>query len=741
MRSLHTPLKIAGFSAGLIQEREEFLLPNDAFPTLVNAFVFREKVKRKQGTKLLGRLGRELTAQSLGTTAADGSFTGNIRTILSLETNAEISPGSVSITIGSQTYTDANENGELILLGGGTGTINYSTLAISIQTSPILASTAITAAFTYFPSLPSMGLRQRELVSTSQQQTIAFDTKYAYIYGVSWTEWIPGTTWTGNDANFFWSTNYWVSASNSKLFWVTNNKDPIRYTDGATWTDFTPQLDSGGNLLSTCLCFAPFRGRLVVFNTVEGTLPYYQRIRWSAIGSPLLTNSWRDDIIGQGGFLDIPTSEAITTIGFVRDYLIVSCENSTWQLRYTGLSIQPFQIEKSNSELGIRSTFSCVQFDTSIVGTGNKGFVTCDSYKSALINIKIPDLTFQFGNTNSGPIRIQGIRDFIQRVAYWTYPYPSVAGVPVVYPNRRLLYNYENDSWAIFTDSFTSLGTFQVPIKRTWADSHFTWASQHITWVAQQNLTPEIIGGNQQGFISYLDAQQANDKSLSINAITGNVTTSTVIQSINHNLQTGQVISIGSIPTGTGYSTLNDQVFSIIAIDANQFSLFKYNPSTEQFSDPQLDISQSYIGGGVIYLRDNFNIVSKKFNFLDEGKNIQLNQVDFLMENTSAGAVTLNVYLDYNDTTPINVEPENNNIVTSQSDPFFESIVPTSQEGGIKGQKSIQRLYCPVTGNFITLELTLSNSQMIGVEQQSYFQLDMLILWIRRAGKNISYGV
>lgn len=762
MAAGYKPLKVTGNSTGLIQSREEFILVDDAYPVLENAFVWRERIKRKQGYKLLGRLQRNLVSASLGTINPGGAGTTNYTIFLRLminttEPNASLVPGNATspiiVTLGapiSQTLTDSTGLGVMTISPAGlitAATINYQTGILTLTFSGASGGPAAMAITTsYYPNLPVMGIRIQERDSINNEDTIFFDTKYAYKNLGGFSEFITGTTWTGTDSDFFWSTNYWVAPiTNQKLFWVTNFNisgagDPIRYTDNSTWTPFAPIVNTTGATLNQCLTIVPYRSRLVVCNTYEGltfagSTQFFQRIRWSAIGNPLVADAWRDDIRGKGGFIDIPTSQAIVSVGFVRDNLVIYCERSTWQLRYTGRSIAPFQIEKVNTELGCVSTFSAVQFDTSLVGIGDQGVVECDSFKSERIDIKIPDLIYQFTNINFGPARVQGIRDLQQRLAFWTYPNQATSKK---FPDRRLVYNYENDSWAIFTDSLTTLGKFQLQSDITWVTADDTWENLNITWVSRPSLFPSIVGGNQQGFIELLDWQVSNDPGLYIQAITGNTTTPTVITSPDHNLISGQIIQILQIPAGTGYSTrLNNGIFQVQVVDSDNFQLWLYSSTDNDFSIPQLDTPAIYVGNGVMEIRDNFRIVSKKFNFMDLGQKIQIGYIDLLMDATSAGAISLNVYIDYDDNTSTNLYPQNVISGPDTPDTFFNSVIPTTiSDFSVQDTSKVwQRVICPTRANFITLEYTLSNAQMVGNEQTSNVQIDAQTIWQRPAGR------
>lgn len=870
----YSPIRIAGFKTGLVQDREEFILPNDAYPILQNAYVWRERILRKLGYQLLGRLQRNfpslgfLNSQPSPFTfniltisgfviAADNGNPGIIttksphnlqngdivvisnivgavgyndipfvitvidsthfsvgvdaggfgvytnggqwlsnRSLLTIEPTASIVPGSVIYTIfaaSTRVFTD-DGLGHLLLSSTQFGTINYVTGDVTITTSAG-APRRTALQYSYYPGLPVMGIRTRELQNSANDQTIVFDQKYAYDYNTglaSFEEFPPanpGTTWNLHNGSvsatdFFWSTNYWVSSTifpgtldplfttnNVKLFWETNNTgqfgalaDPIRITDGVTWVDFKPpdfgQIDAV-NFLVNCLSFLPFRGRLVAFNTWEGPdFPnaenFSNRIRWSTIGNPFIKfsdvapakGSWRDDIRGQGGFLDIPTSEDIVSVGFVRDNLVIYCERSTWQLRYTGRAIAPFQIERVNSELGGMGPFSAVQFDTSLVGIGDKGIVECDSYQSQRIDIKIPDFVFKFQSTNNGDFRVHGVRDFINRLAYWTVPLDSdwvnSAGTTPIFPTQRLVYNYENGSWALFNDSLTTLGTYQPQSSRTWLNTHAPWVRCNFPWRDNNPAeSPQIIGGNQQGFIEYLDQLTTNDVSLFIQDITPNTDTPTVITSPNHNMNDDFIIGISGIPAGSPYSNLNDGIFGIIVTSSSEFKLTKYDFELGKFVD-QLDVpAGAYIGGGLINIRENFTIQSKKFNFLDEGQAIQIGYVDVLMVSTdkqTPGEITLNVYLDYNDLESSNTLPRNavnNGIDPPIPDTFFNSTIPTAESNlaSIGGTKFWQRVFCATRASFITLQYTLSDVQMVSIPQEQVVQIDAQIIWARKAGR------
>jgi len=242
-------LVVGPVNKGLRTDREPFVIDNDSFPTLVNAYQWRGRVKRKRGTSLLGRLNRYFSSGAV-TISFDGSGNANLFDFATfpVDANATLVPGSVTIvgSVGSVTYTDPTMDGYLTPTGtGGANTINYSTGAILI---PAQATGTATAVFYYYPNLPVMGIEDLILNAVQFPGTLAFDTTYAYnilttapynIYDVSFfknppsssingksytakTTWTP-VTWHGPDYSQFWSSNF------SGAFFVTNNNPGMQF--------------------------------------------------------------------------------------------------------------------------------------------------------------------------------------------------------------------------------------------------------------------------------------------------------------------------------------------------------------------------------------------------------------------------------------------------------------------------------------------------------------------------------
>ncbi len=356
--------------------------------------------------------------------------------------------------------------------------------------------------------------------------------------------------------------------------------DGIRYYDGfglnLGWTNFQPYLQEAEvtpTYLRGCKIILPFKDRIVCLSTWEGlvagaAVEYPQRARWCQNGTPFYAtdvaptvapasragSQWAEDIPGKGGYIDAPTDQAIVGAHYTRDTLLVFFERSTWQLRYTGNEVLPFVWEQINSELGSESTFSTVGFDKGVLAVGDKRLIAADSNDVKKIDDKVPHQVFRIENENDGTARVHGIRDFYVNHVYWCYRDCAGSGdignYVLKFPNRILAFNYEEDTWAEFIDSYTCFGVWQKREDYTWATLPFlTWSSWTSPWnsAISQSFFPNIIGGNQRGIVMLFDETSIE------NGISLDITNSIPIPSItaanpalihipNHNLETGQFV-------------------------------------------------------------------------------------------------------------------------------------------------------------------------------------------------------
>lgn len=662
------PIYIAGSSVGLETDIKPFLLPDQGYPVLENAYVYREQVRKREGLQLVGRLRRILEDESAGNySTINGTNVFNIFTGLGLassEPDANLQLGDqTTITIDldapiSQTLTDNTGSGTLVITGVGpitAATINYATGDVTITANAALGPAAVEVSLAYYPQLPSMSIPSREITSVNLEQTIFFDTKYAYIFNSGqFQEFIPGTEWNGSDDDFYWATNYRGSTPASQLFFITNfvstATNPMRYTNGAAWTDFAPLVSSSDTLFQAKILI-PYYGRLLALNVYEGTtvggyaaaVNIYNRCRFSQLGDPTAADAWRSDQFGKGGYIDAPTNEAIISAKFFKNTLLVNFERSTWQLRYVGEYGLPFIWERISSDFGCESAFSTVLFDDFVLQVGDRAITAATANSVRRIDEKIPDLVFNFANNTSGKERVQGIRDFQRELVFWSYVDPDMEGI---YPNKTLVYNYQNRTFAKFRNNVTCYGELQSIDGVTWDSQTVFWDDLTVTWDDVQDNAefPRIVCGNQQGFIHYYGYTTLDESSLAIQDIDLTVTP-VVVTSPKHNLSTAETILIHSTIFTPDDPGLNGFIYRVTRIDDDSFSISQWNGNA--YADVSSDSLSTYIGNGLIILFPKLEVQSKDFNpYQDKGLQVKLSQIDFQLDAIPQSALSITVFMN-----------------------------------------------------------------------------------------------
>lgn len=742
---------IGPYNSGLVKDKKPFLIPDEAFSVLRNAYVWRSRVRKRFGSTVMNEAVSSNVQQlytrfrvQLGVTAG-GALAGNVRGI-TVSPTLPTSIGqlfSISDGVSTTIFTVFNSAAGAQQMNRTDGLVAVATYDLGSSAFNITAVGVPDGTPVYFyPALPVMGLLPQETASVNDEEVVGFDTHFAYKFnGASWDRFDPAYSWTGSDSQFFWAANWRGNLPQERVFFVTNYNlsDGIAYIDPTTntFTKFEPYYINEGpgpihlKVLSARLII-PFQERLVLLNTIEevaggGSATFFNRARWSQNGNPLdqgnpaINNDggWVEPPrkFGRGDHIDAPTAEAIVTALILKDRLIVYFERSTWELVYTGNQVLPFVWQTINIELGAESTFSVVPFDKVLLGVGDVGIHACNAANVDRIDSNIPDDVFEIQNINAGPDRVYGIRDYATEMVYWAYPYDS-SNIGITYPNRIFVYNYKNGSWAFNDDSITCFGQFQIDTSLTWNSTELTWAESDFNWSEGSNITKarNVIAGNQQGFVFIL-RPAANQISRNAHALSiTNITEAgliAVVTIVDHNLTTGDFILIDYMtaindPQNT-ILQLNNTIFEVVANTVDTIAI----KVTVNFTP-----GATYTGGGTARRVSQMFIKTKQYNFyLDKGVSFTTNKIELLVDKTPYGKVTLNTYVN-----SANIIADASILTTSAYDPIY---APMEQ-----WQDSLwHSVYPNAFGSFLQFEITLTDEQMLNqFIADSDFVLDSMII-------------
>jgi len=766
---------IAPFDSGLDKSAAPFLTPEDSFQRMNNAYLYRGRVRKRFGSRYMG-------SDSLKTRfRVNLSYLGAGKGITDNAGNAVVAlpdkvPGikykvGQQFSIGAQIFTvhelvTPPSAVAVTMLSTGAGVGIYTTTGANAGIFSFAGCDALTNIF-FYPAEPVMGLDNWENGPVNDHPAFGFDTQFAYRFSGDAWDISPGSpAFKGNDSDFFWVANWRGATSDTSLMFATNfnatataslNDDDMWYWDGATWANFSALtlFSAGTNYVKTARCIVPFQGYLLLLNIIENNgaaapgvnTVHSNRCRFSWRGTPLdPAQSWKQvHVAGYGGagFVDATTQEAIIGTEFIKDHLIVYFERSTWELVYTGNAADPFIFQKLNSELGTQSTFSTVVFDKVILSIGSSGVCACNGSNIDRIDDKIPNDIFDIRTANKGIKRIAGIRDYQTEVVYWSWPIDTQGTLANTYPAKILVYNYKNGTWAYNDDVVTAWGYFEQDTADIWAGDMQSWEDDDSAWNAGviQAQNRRIAAGNQQGFTFIVDAD------LTSNASVMQVTNATyaapllTLKIIDHTLTEGDFINLSdmnglTIEPAVGTSTPVTGIYQVYQVDTDKDTLTINLPAALYL------VAGAYIGGGLASRVSKVDIVSKQWNpYLKDASNFQLAKIDFCVEATSSGEITV----DFSPNSALNVaETDGLSMIAdgiATNSILGTSILETSPFTLYPIESFQKRLWHPIyfqtQGDSIQIRLYFSDEQMVDPEisQEVGFTLEGIMLYTKSTGR------
>jgi len=530
--------------------------------------------------------------------------------------------------------------------------------------------------------------------------------------------------------------------------------DGIRWYDGQGGTlgfvNFAPPLASINPPTGTVITYLigariiiPFGNRLLAIGTFEatsaeilagGTGTYFpSRIRYCEVtATPFYANilpntlpansfepnAWASNIQGFGGFIDLDTVERIISAAVTQGSLILGLESQQRRLSNTGIETDPFSAQVINPEYGTAGTHSIIPMDKGILTAGEYGFIISSSYDAKRFDLPIIQQVFQINPTQNGFERISGGRDFGNEVVYFSYP--SIFGPEdtssALYPDTTLVYNYRENSFAVWYEAVTTYGIIKEQEKTWSALTTFTWGNWNLPWNSPAAISqfPFVGFGTPQGFVMlkwYYDS--TNDPSIMIQAVsTLNADGTYSITSVNHNLYPGAYVGFLS-PTSAGPEFIGQVAHLGDGNLANPSRVFSVN------FDASATPGNIVAGTWKVSIVDQPFIQSKQFPVAwGDARKTRIGAQKYFLDTTEDGEFTVDI-LGSQSPVPLNNNQVNNPLPSLQSNAIVRTRPDDSLGLNDSAQNQAQiwhRLASSVIGDTVQLQMTLSDEQMRDVD-------------------------
>lgn len=179
----YTPFTVFNYSQGLVKNRQDWLIPEGAFAELLDGYVLDGVLQSRQGYSqyATGEKGGASYCESRMVSRFNDVALSGSGAAWSATLSTPVRRGTITVTgvTPSKTLTD---DGEGNLTGDGSGTINYTSGALSVTFDAGVTSATVT--YDYHPGLPVM-MDANFIASSNIKQLIVADTKNLNRYNPS----------------------------------------------------------------------------------------------------------------------------------------------------------------------------------------------------------------------------------------------------------------------------------------------------------------------------------------------------------------------------------------------------------------------------------------------------------------------------------------------------------------------------------------------------------------------------
>lgn len=364
----YQPFLIAGFQTGLETNLKPWLLPQDAFQSIVNGHVHNSVLQKRAGMELFGNMVYDIAGTP---TVATNPIMG----IKNFIDNTGITQILIFDTKRAAIYNDVTQIFDpldAVDIFNGNESSFISSAAFG-KTKAFLTSTFFFTNFNGDVTLP---------ISPIRTFTVAPST----------SQFVPDTTPT------LITRNYIVGAQ--FIFTIRSRLLLLNTVEGVNPPVGTPPIANGTN--------------------------FAQRMRWCRSFNPdtaggVVGNPWDELTPGNGGFVDASTSEYIIGATQLEDTILVQFTNSVWIIEPTSDPALPFRWIKVNSYRTCSAPYANIAHDSYVQSFGNRGIIASSRNEVKRIDDKIETFMMDEVNTDFSS-RMYSARDYTERRSWTLYP-------------------------------------------------------------------------------------------------------------------------------------------------------------------------------------------------------------------------------------------------------------------------------------------------------------------------------